>query len=96
MTYFGGRPNQAMQLIDSQFPLLTAFAARVHVAPLPAGSIASKPDVDARSVCRRERMPRGMHRGFAAAVDSFIPMNSPYGLPVHVAPLPAGSILLAR
>jgi hypothetical protein len=57
---------------------------------------ASKPDVYGWSACRRKRMLRFMHRGLAAAVDSFMPMNSPFGLPVHVAPLPAGSILLAR
>ena len=40
---------------------------------------ASKPDVYAWGVCRRKRMLRGMRRGLAAAVDSFIPMNSPFG-----------------
>ena len=57
---------------------------------------ASKPAVYAWSACRRERMLRDMHSGLAAAVDSFIPMNSPFGLPVYVAPLPAGSILVSR
>ena len=57
---------------------------------------ASKPAVYAGGVCRRERMLRFMHSGLAAADDSFIPMNSPFGLPVYVAPLPAGSILVFR
>ena len=57
---------------------------------------ASKANVYGWSVCRQQRMVRRMHRGLAAAVDSFTPVNSPFRLPVYVAPLPAGSILVAR
>ena len=57
---------------------------------------ASKPAVYASRVCHRTRMLRGMHRGLVAAVDPFNPVDSPVGLPVYVAPLPAGSILLSR
>jgi hypothetical protein len=32
----------------------------------------------------------------AVAVDIFFPVKTPFGLPVHVAPLPAGSILVFR
>ena len=32
-------------------------------------------------------MLRAMHSGLAAADDSFPPVNSPFGLPVYVAPL---------
>jgi hypothetical protein len=57
---------------------------------------ASKPAVCPWSVCRRNRTLRSMHRGLAAAVDSFAPAHSHFVVPVYVAPLPAGSVLVCR
>jgi hypothetical protein len=58
-----------MELIDSQFPLLTAFAARVHVAPLPAGSIASKPAVYALFALSQSSPTRIRERAISYAKD---------------------------
>ena len=56
---------------------------------------ASKPDVHAWSICRRERMLGGMHDGLAAAVDSGARLPHPLGCgPCHG--LPVRSILVSR
>ena len=50
-----------------------------------------------RLECLPSRACAAIHAQRArGSVDSFIPMNSPFRLPVYVAPLPAGSILVAR
>jgi hypothetical protein len=45
----------------------------------------------------RSRTPAVLSPTIAVAVDAFTPVKSTLsGLPVHVAPLPAGSILVSR
>jgi len=64
----------------------------IYTLPLQATRVDSFAPAQSPLPSRLYRLPRGFP---ARGVDSHFPDAHPFGLPVHVAPLPAGSILVS-